>query len=116
MISIHLIKPASIFQANISVTTPYGPYAREKFNWLWKAAKPSYSIDLFSAKHGLVTIPPTDSRMILRHLLSIPRWRPKSEIEWHQLANDLISKRYPSLNSILNKFKFNVKIPQNVRS
>ena len=63
-------------QANISVTTPYGPYAREKFNRLWKAAKPSYSVDLFSAEHGLVTLPPKDGSMILRHLSSTPRWRP----------------------------------------
>ena len=68
-------------QANISVTAPY---AREKFNWLWKAAKPSYieSIDLFSAEHGLLTMPPTDGSMISKHLSFTPRWRPKSEIEW----------------------------------
>ena len=85
----------------VSVTIPY---AREKFNRLWKAAKLSYSIDLFSAEHGLVTMPPTDGSMILRHLSSTPRWHPKSEIEWHQrhvgLANDLISRHSPSSNAI----------------
>ena len=85
----------SMAQANISVTIPY---AREKFNQLWKAA----SIDLSSAEHGLVTMPPTDN-MILRHLSCTPRWHPKSEIEWHRrhmgLANDLICSCSPSSNT-----------------
>ena len=38
--------------------------------------------------------------------MSTPRWRPKSEIEWHRrrvgLANDLISSCSPSLNVITN--------------
>ena len=89
----------SMAQANVSVTIPY---AREKFNRLWKTA----SIDLFSTEHGLVTMPPTDGSMILRHLLSTPRWHPKSEIEWHWrhvgLANDLISSCSPSSNTITN--------------
>ena len=88
----------SMAQANISVTIPY---AREKFNQLWKAA----SIDLSSAEHGLVTMPPTDN-MILRHLSCTPRWHPKSEIEWHRrhmgLANDLICSCSPLSNTITN--------------
>ena len=93
-------------QANICVTALY---ASEKFNRLWKAAKLSQikSIDLFSAEHGLVTMPPTDSSMMSRHLLSTPRWSPKSEIEQHRrhcggLANDLISMCCPSSNAIID--------------
>ena len=37
---------------------------------------------------------PTDGSMMSRHLSYTPRWRPKSEIEWHRrhvgLVNDLI--------------------------
>ena len=54
-------------------------------------------------------MPPTDGSMISRHLLSTPRWRPKSEFEWHQrhmgLANDLISMHSPLLNTITNLFQ-----------
>ena len=87
------LQTCSMAQVNVSVTILY---AREKFNRLWKAA----SIDLFSTKHGLVTMPPTDSSMI---------WgtcRPQSEIKRHQrhmgLAKDLISSCSPSSNAITN--------------
>ena len=47
----------SMAQANISVTILY---AREKFNWLWKAAKPSNQLIYFPTEYELVTMPPAD--------------------------------------------------------